>query len=195
MEDAPIREARLSDVADILAMIKELAAYEKAEDLVVATEAMIAELLFGTSTPSGRPQAYCFVLDAAALGPSATVSAVCTDVEPGCIVDGECGQTEMKPVGGLAGFAFWFLNASTWRGTHGIYLEDLFVRPAFRGRGLGKALLDRLVRECDARGYERLQWWVLDWNLPAIEFYTRMGAKAMTEWTVFRIERPRPREA
>lgn len=89
--------------------------------------------------------------------------------------------------GDVAGFAVWFLNYSTWTGTHGIYLEDLFVRPEYRGRGYGTALLRRLARECLERGYHRLQWSVLDWNTPSIDFYSSLGAEAMHEWTVFRL--------
>ena len=85
------------------------------------------------------------------------------------------------------GFALWFYNFSTFRGKHGIYLEDLFVRPEFRGRGFGKALLVHLARICMDQGYGRLQWWVLDWNTPAIDFYKSIGAEAMDEWTVFRV--------
>ncbi len=81
----------------------------------------------------------------------------------------------------------WFLNASTWRGQHGIYLEDLYVRPAFRGLGLGRALMAELARICIERGYPRLEWWVLDWNTPAIDFYRSLGAQPMDEWTVHRI--------
>ncbi|MFE9556824.1 GNAT family N-acetyltransferase [Streptomyces sp. NPDC006703] len=85
------------------------------------------------------------------------------------------------------GFALWFLNFSTWRGAHGIYLEDLYVRPEARGGGHGKALLTELARICVARGYERLEWSVLDWNLPAVEFYRSLGAVSMSEWTVNRL--------
>ena len=87
----------------------------------------------------------------------------------------------------VVGMALWFLNYSTWQGKHGIYLEDLFVRPEFRGRGFGKALLFHLARICMDQGYGRLQWWVLDWNTPAIDFYKSIGAEAMDEWTVFRV--------
>lgn len=73
--------------------------------------------------------------------------------------------------GDIAGMAIWFLNYSTWQGKHGIYLEDLFIKPEFRGRGFGKALLQHLARICEEKGYGRFQWWVLDWNSPAIEFY------------------------
>ncbi|HZC25654.1 MAG TPA: GNAT family N-acetyltransferase [Actinopolymorphaceae bacterium] len=89
--------------------------------------------------------------------------------------------------GQIVGCALWFLNFSTWRGTHGIYLEDLYVRPEQRGAGLGKALLTALAEECVRGGYARLEWSVLDWNTPSIAFYTSLGAKPMDEWTVFRL--------
>jgi GNAT superfamily N-acetyltransferase len=85
------------------------------------------------------------------------------------------------------GFALWFYNFSTFRGRHGIYLEDLFVRDAMRGRGIGKALLSRLARRCLDEGLTRLEWWVLDWNEPSIAFYRSIGAQAMDEWTVQRV--------
>ena len=89
--------------------------------------------------------------------------------------------------GEIVGMAIWFLNYSTWQGKHGIYLEDLFIRPEYRGHGYGKALLKHLARICDEKGYGRFQWWVLDWNSPAIEFYRSLGAVAMDEWTVYRV--------
>ncbi|MET7718301.1 GNAT family N-acetyltransferase [Streptomyces sp. NPDC005407] len=89
--------------------------------------------------------------------------------------------------GQIAGYSLWFLNFSTWRGVHGIYLEDLYVRPGLRGGGYGKALLAELARICVERGYERLEWSVLDWNLSAIEFYKSLGAVSMSEWTVNRL--------
>jgi len=89
--------------------------------------------------------------------------------------------------GEIVGMAIWFLNYSTWQGKHGIYLEDLFIKPEFRGRGYGKALLQHLAAICNGRGYGRFQWWVLDWNSPAIEFYRSLGAEAMSEWTVYRV--------
>jgi len=88
--------------------------------------------------------------------------------------------------GQIAGMAIWFLNYSTWQAKHGIYLEDLFIKPEYRGHGYGKALLKHLAKICDEKGYGRLQWWVLDWNSPAIEFYRSLGAEAMDEWTVYR---------
>lgn len=89
--------------------------------------------------------------------------------------------------GEIAGMAIWFLNYSTWQGKHGIYLEDLFIKSEFRGHGYGKALLKHLAKICDDKGYGRFQWWVLDWNSPAIEFYRSLGAVAMDEWTVYRV--------
>jgi len=89
-----------------------------------------------------------------------------------------------------AGFAVWFINFSTFSGRSGIYLEDLFVRPACRGKGIGKALLARLARECLTNGWSRLQWSVLDWNAPSIEFYKSLGAVLMDEWTVCRVTGP-----
>jgi ribosomal protein S18 acetylase RimI-like enzyme len=87
----------------------------------------------------------------------------------------------------VAGLAVWFLNYSTWTGSHGVYLEDLFVRPEYRSRGYGRALLVHLSRECVDKGYSRFQWSVLDWNTSAIDFYQSLGAEALSEWTVFRL--------
>ena len=87
----------------------------------------------------------------------------------------------------VAGFAVWFLNYSTWTGTHGIFLEDLFIKPEFRGRGYGTALLVHLAQECVSKGYHRLKWSVLDWNQPSIDFYRSLGADALDEWTEFRL--------
>lgn len=89
--------------------------------------------------------------------------------------------------GAVIGFAVWFRNFSTWRGRHGIYLEDLFVEPEHRGSGVGRALLAALAQECVAQGYARLEWWVLNWNEPSIAFYRCLGAVAMDDWTVFRL--------
>ena len=87
----------------------------------------------------------------------------------------------------ILGFAIWFLNFSTWQGKHGIYLEDLYIRPQYRGLGWGKKLLQHLAAKCVKNDWGRFQWWVLDWNEPAIEFYKSLGAKAMDEWTVYRV--------
>ena len=89
--------------------------------------------------------------------------------------------------GHVVGMALWFLNFSTWRGTHGVYLEDLYVQPAHRGSGLGRELLRTLADLCVQRGYGRLEWSVLDWNTPSIDFYRAAGAVPMDEWTVFRL--------
>jgi GNAT superfamily N-acetyltransferase len=92
--------------------------------------------------------------------------------------------------GAIAGFALWFVNFSTWDANHGIYLEDLYVRPDLRRHGYGRALLAELARICTERGYSRLQWAVLDWNSPAIGFYASIGSIPMDEWTVHRLTGP-----
>ena len=89
--------------------------------------------------------------------------------------------------GSVVGFAIWFLNFSTWLGTHGIYLEDLFVRPEARGGGHGRALLTELARIAVERGYGRVEWAVLDWNEPAQGFYSTLGAQPQDDWTVWRL--------
>ena len=89
--------------------------------------------------------------------------------------------------GEAVGFALWFLNFSTFSGRAGLYLEDLFVRPAFRGRGIGKALMAHLARRCVENGWARLQWSVLDWNTPSIEFYKSLGGVMLDEWTGVRV--------
>jgi len=110
------------------------------------------------------------MLDAALFGPAPRV---------------HCDFAEVD--GAVVGFALWFYNFSTFKGRHGIYLEDLFVDPAVRGRGVGKALLRHLARRCLDEGLGRFEWWVLDWNAPSIAFYRSLGAVAMDEWTVFRV--------
>ena len=144
-----IRAANPADTEEILALIYELALYEKAPAEAKATPELIKASFF-----SDEPKVFCDLVE----------------------VDGE-----------IAGCAIWFLNYSTWQGKHGIYLEDLFIRPQFRGNGYGKAMLQHLAAICEARGYGRFQWWVLDWNSPAIEFYKSLGAVAMDEWTVYRV--------
>jgi GNAT superfamily N-acetyltransferase len=156
----PVRPAHPQDVPDILAMVRELAEYERSAHEVLATEESLADLLFGSNTPSGSPAAFCHVIG---------------NPDP---QDGS---------GALAGIALWFLNTSTWTGRHGIYLEDLYVRPAFRGRGFGRDLMAALASICVERGYTRLEWSVLDWNTPALDFYRTLGARGMDEWTVHRV--------
>lgn len=95
-----------------------------------------------------------------------------------------------EDAGRPVGVAVWFVSFSTWTGQHGIYLEDLFVRPACRGGGHGRALLVELARIAVDRGYRRLEWAVLDWNTPAIEFYRKLGATPMSGWTVWRSTGP-----
>jgi GNAT superfamily N-acetyltransferase len=89
--------------------------------------------------------------------------------------------------GEVVGFALWFLNFSTFSGRSGIYLEDLFVRPAHRGKGIGKALMVHLAAKCVENGWARLQWSVLDWNTPSIDFYKSLGGILLDDWTVVRV--------
>lgn len=85
------------------------------------------------------------------------------------------------------GLAAWFLNYSTFRGSHGIYIEDIFVRPELRSKGIGKALMATLARRCVERGYARCEWSVLDWNVPSIAFYKSIGAQVLDEWRICRL--------
>ncbi|WP_342776897.1 GNAT family N-acetyltransferase [Hankyongella ginsenosidimutans] len=93
-------------------------------------------------------------------------------------------EVEGQPVG----FALWFYNYSTFLGRHGLYVEDVFVEPEQRGKGIGKAIFADLARRAVAQGCGRMEWWVLDWNAPSIAFYRAIGAAAMDEWTVQRLE-------
>jgi len=103
---------------------------------------------------------------------------------PSPVAEAAVAEADGEPVG----FALWFTTFSTFRGQPGIYLEDIFVKPAFRGRGIGKALLATVARLAVERGCGRLNWAVLDWNSPAIGFYRSLGARPMDEWTVYRID-------
>jgi GNAT superfamily N-acetyltransferase len=144
-----IRTTTEADVPIILSLIRELAEYERAPEAVVATEAGLREVLFGSKR-------------------SAEVLLA--------LANGEA-----------VGFAVYFHNFSTWLGRPGLYLEDLFVRPAVRGKGYGRALLKRLAKIAQERSCGRMEWAVLDWNDPAIQFYCKLGAEPMNEWTVFRL--------
>lgn len=90
----------------------------------------------------------------------------------------------------VVGCALWMLDFSTWRGVHGVHLEDLYVRPELRGHGVGRRLLTALAGMCVERGYGRLEWAVLDWNAPAAGFYRALGAVSMDDWTTFRLDGP-----
>jgi GNAT superfamily N-acetyltransferase len=144
-----IRAATAADVGTVLGFIRDLAAYEKLAEHVVATEDDLRRWLFG-------PDAVAEVL-----------LAVDDDV----------------PVG----FALFFRNFSTFLGRPGLYLEDLFVRESARGRGIGKALLTHLASLAASRGYGRVEWAVLDWNTPAIDFYRSLGATMLDDWRICRL--------
>ena len=144
-------------------MISELAAYEKAEHEVLSNEELLHASLFADD-----PAVWCSILE---------------HTEHTELADGaEPDESQWA----VAGFAIWFRNFFTWTAKHSIYLDDLYVREQYRGRGYGKALLQHLAQICIERGYPRLDWWVLDWN-PAVDFYTSIGAIGMDEWTVFRL--------
>ena len=145
---ATVRPATPADVPELVAMIHELAEYERARHEVEATDEHLHRTLFAE-----RPAVFAHVAE----------------------VDGA-----------VAGMAIWFLNYSTWLGAHNLYLEDLFVRPEHRGTGTGRLLLQTLAGVCRERGYQRLEWWVLDWN-PARGFYAAIGAEALTEWIPYRV--------
>jgi GNAT superfamily N-acetyltransferase len=144
-----LRAARPEDATEILALIRELADYERLLHEVDATEQDLRDALFGAA-----PRVACDIAE--------------WD-------------------GAVAGFALWFYNFSTFRGRHGIYLEDLFVRPALRGHGIGRALLTGLAQRCVRERLTRLEWSVLDWNAPALAFYRSLGARAMTGWVPHRV--------
>jgi GNAT superfamily N-acetyltransferase len=149
LDNFQIRAATAGDVPVVLALIRELAEYEKLLHEVVATEALVQEGLFGP-----KPVAECAL--------------ACVKEEP-------------------VGFALYFHNFSTFLGRPGLYLEDLFVRPDHRGQGIGEALLRYLARLAVQRGCARMEWAVLNWNKRAIEFYERVGATGVLDWTVFRV--------
>ena len=149
-----VRSIEPADIPAVVAMVHELAVYERTPEQCHLTDQQLSAALFG-------PTAALF----------------------GHVAEPKGGQLD----GQLGGFALWFLNFSTWRGAHGIYLEDLYVRPQARGAGAGRALLAALADICLERGYQRLEWWVLDWNEPAQAFYRTVGAEPMNEWTVWRL--------
>jgi GNAT superfamily N-acetyltransferase len=173
------RVATPDDVAEILQLVRDLATYEREPDAVLATEEMLHAALFGEN-----PSVFCHVIDHPESGDVAQADALGAGGAPEVL--GANGSQDAQSAR-LAGFALWFLNFSTWLGRHGIYLEDLYVRPELRGRGYGRVLLQSLAQVCIERGYGRLEWWVLDWNSPAIDFYRSLDAEAMDEWTVFRL--------
>jgi GNAT superfamily N-acetyltransferase len=157
-----IRPATPDDIPQILAFIRELADYEREPAAAVATH---ADLLRDGFTEPKR--FHCLI---------AEVESLATDnLQP--------ATSNFLP----AGFALYFFNYSTWRGHAGIYLEDLFVRPQYRGKGIGKALLARVAAIAVAEGCPRFEWAVLNWNTPAIDFYNAIGAVPMSEWTTMRL--------
>jgi GNAT superfamily N-acetyltransferase len=158
---ATIRQATTADVSVILHFIRELARYEKLEHEVLATEEQLRETLFGAT-----PRAEVVIAE--------SMHASDFSHEP----------SKPTPVG----FALFFHNYSTFRAAPGLYLEDLYVAESHRGQGIGHQLLQHLADLAVARNCARFEWWVLDWNKDAIRFYERIGAKPMSDWTVFRLD-------
>jgi len=159
-----IRRATLPDVSAIHALILELARYERLESQAIVTAEQLGASLFGSSPP----QAEALVVD---VGPRA-VSGPAEGAAPGP---------------SIVGFALFFHNYSTFLGRRGLYLEDLFVLPDHRRRGHGRALLQELARLAVERGCGRFEWAVLTWNEPAIRFYRSLGARALEDWSIFRL--------
>jgi GNAT superfamily N-acetyltransferase len=159
-----IRPATPHDIPEILAFIRELADYEREPQAAVATH---DDLLRDGWGPT--PRFHCLMAEWSEPAPQPTTS----NQQPTTVV--------------AAGFALYFYNYSTWRGHAGIYLEDLFVRPQFRGKGIGKSLLASVAAIATAEGCPRLEWAVLNWNQLAIDFYNSIGAQPMSEWTTMRL--------
>jgi GNAT superfamily N-acetyltransferase len=157
-----LRPATPDDIPEILAFIRELAEYERAPDSAIATHADLLRDGFGPT-----PRFHCLIAEWSA--PART------------------NNEQRATSDGAAGFVLYFYNYSTWRGRAGIYIEDLFVRPAFRRRGIGKALFARVAAIAVAEGCPRLEWAVLNWNTPAIDFYRSLGAEPLSEWTTMRL--------
>lgn len=156
-----LRPAVPADVGVILRFIRELAEYEREPDAVVATEADLLRDGFGLAADA------------------------VTRLKPEMPARFRCVMAEWH--GEVAGFALFFTSYSTWLGHHGIRLEDLYVTPALRGKGIGKALLAHLARVALDEGCGRLEWDVLTWNEPAIRVYERIGATTQTEWRIMRL--------
>lgn len=173
-----IRYARQADVPVILQLINELASYEKALHEVLATEQTLRDTLSfpDATSASGFTPGFAKTL----------LISRSTTAGKGM---GE-GQGESEGESEIAGMALYFHNYSTWRAAPGIFLEDLFVRPAYRGTGFGTALLQALARECVRLGCRRLEWNVLKWNAPSIRFYQgeSVGATRMEEWVGMRVD-------
>ena len=147
-EKFTFRYAKRDDISLILQFIKDLAAYEKMINEVVADEKTLEEWIF--------------------------------DIQKAEVIFAVVDDEEI-------GFVLFFHNFSTFLGRAGIYLEDLFVKPEYRGKGYGKAILKKLAAIAVERGCGRLEWWCLDWNKPGIDFYLSLGAEPMDDWTVYRI--------
>lgn len=159
-----IRPATPADVPAMLRFIHDLATYEREPDAVIATETDLLR------------DGFALALDGTALDSPIRFRTLIADYS-------ESPSQPLTP----AGFALFFTSYSTWLGHHGIRLEDLYVTPSLRGKGIGRALLTRLAQIAVDEGCPRLEWDVLDWNEPAIAVYRRLGARMLTEWRIMRL--------
>ncbi|EHY59060.1 Acetyltransferase (GNAT) [Exophiala dermatitidis] len=194
-----IRHARQSDVPVILSLIRELADYEKALDQVHATEQSLLETLsFVDPSKEGEfTEGYAktlLILDnnngGTGTGGDGDTGHNNNTTDSDVNNSGTIGGASTTSGPSVAGMALYFHNYSTWTAAPGIYLEDLFVRPSHRGKGFGVALLQALARECLRLNCKRLDWSVLKWNRPSIEFYEseKVGAKMLDEWVGMRVD-------
>ena len=158
-EKCRIRPAGPADVKALYDLVVELAVYEREPDVVETSVDEMAATFFPAAG-------------------EALVHALVAEVPD--------ADREGEPR--VVGMAIWYVTFSTWLGRHGVWLEDLFVSPTQRGSGIGKALLTALAGIVTVRGYGRLEWWVLKWNEPSIEFYRSLGAKPMDEWRHYRLD-------
>jgi GNAT superfamily N-acetyltransferase len=178
MPDAlTIRRATPVDVPALLTLVRELAEYEREPDAVEATEEHFAEALFGQRGGTGADS-----------GHQSGTGSGGDESDAGDGARGSSQALVAEVAGEVVGMAVWYVTFSTWTGRHGIWLEDLYVRPGHRGSGIGRALLGTLASTAVERGWARLEWWVLRWNAPSIGFYEGLGARAMDEWVHYRME-------
>lgn len=150
---------RAAELPDVPAILGLIADLAEYERAADQAKASAAQIRQALFPPDGEPRSHALV----------------------ACVDGPQGEQ-------VVGFAVWYLTFSTWQGRAGIWLEDLFVQPAHRGTGLGLQLLRSLAQTVHTRDYGRLEWWVLNWNTTAIDFYEALGARPQSEWTVYRLE-------
>jgi ribosomal protein S18 acetylase RimI-like enzyme len=173
-----IRDAVAADAGQLFELVEELATYERAAELVDASEADLHAALFGPD-----PKVFAIVAEEGGLAEGGLAW------PEGAVPEGG-GPEGAGPQGSVVGMAIYFFSFSTWTGRHGLYVEDIFVKPEHRSRGIGRALLRALAARAVELGCARVEWAVLNWNERAIDFYRSLGAVAMDEWTTYRLMGP-----